>query len=256
MHSLKSRLVTATTLLLLAASSGIAANIPAEVKKIVTFIYVTDKDGNRTAIGTGFLAGIKNPNDPKILHGYFVTARHVLVGSPGRFHPKIWLRFNTHDGGSDLEELRLEVPGRKTVYTHPTESGVDIAVIPVFPNVEKYDFKLLTENYLTTRESVADLNIGEGSDVFFTGLFTNYVGRKRNYPIVRFGRVALITDERLPVPIPGTDEVQMLELYLIDTFSFGGNSGAPVFFYLGADRQPGSLLPGMVLKFAGGWVFT
>jgi hypothetical protein len=33
-------------------------------------------------------------------------------------------------------------------------------------------------------------------------------------------------------------------LYLLETQSYGGNSGSPVFFYLGHDRFPGQLVVG------------
>jgi hypothetical protein len=69
---------------------------------------------------------------------------------------------------------------------------------------------------------------------------------KRNYPIVRFGRVALVTDER--IDFGGVKA----ELYLMETSSYGGNSGSPVFFYLGTDREPGSVVVGKpVLELAG-----
>jgi hypothetical protein len=42
------------------------------------------------------------------------------------------------------------------------------------------------------------------------------------------------------VETDGHDPV-LLNLCLIETMSFGGNSGAPVFFHLGADREPGQL---------------
>jgi hypothetical protein len=46
--------------------------------------------------------------------------------------------------------------------------------------------------------------------------------------------------------------LQLVELYLLETQSYGGNSGSPVFFYLGADRNPGSMTLGPpVLKLAG-----
>jgi hypothetical protein len=77
-------------------------------------------------------------------------------------------------------------------------------------------------------------------------MFTAHLGEEKNYPIVRFGRVALLSDEKVSFMN------QMRDLYLLETFSFGGNSGSPVFIYLGADRQPGSLmLGGPVLKLAG-----
>jgi len=72
------------------------------------------------------------------------------------------------------------------------------------------------------------------------------VGTRRNYPVVRFGRVALIPDER--INIAGSDA----HLYLIESGSYGGNSGSPVYFYLGSDREVGSVTVGPpILKLAG-----
>jgi hypothetical protein len=43
------------------------------------------------------------------------------------------------------------------------------------------------------------------------------------------------------------------ELYLVECTSFGGNSGAPVFFYLDPNREPNHLVLGQppILKLAG-----
>ena len=135
---------------------------------------------------------------------------------------------------------------KRNVFTH-NDPSVDIAVIPFLPNKEMFDFKYLTDDMITTEKMYKNLEIREGSDVFFTGLFSPYPGARRNYPIVRFGRVALVTDEKIEWQ-PG----KKMDLYLVEVGSFGGNSGAPVFFYLGQDRKPGSLiLGGPVIKLAG-----
>ena len=99
---------------------------------------------------------------------------------------------------------------------------------------------------VTSRKMYEELKIREGSDVFFTGLFLPYIGAERNYPVVRFGRVALVTDEKIPW------NGELMELYLIEAGSYGGNSGSPVFFYLGSDRDPGVVYVSQpVLKLAG-----
>ncbi len=72
------------------------------------------------------------------------------------------------------------------------------------------------------REDFKKLNIREGTEVFFTGLFVPYSGYERMYPIVRFGRVSLVTEEKIKW------KDQLMDLYLIESGSFGGNSGSPV----------------------------
>jgi hypothetical protein len=77
-------------------------------------------------------------------------------------------------------------------------------------------------------------------------MFTPYLGNKKSYPIVRFGKVAMLPEEK--VSFGGA----AIEAYLIETFAFGGNSGSPVFFYLGMNRTSGSLMLGPpILKIAG-----
>jgi hypothetical protein len=47
------------------------------------------------------------------------------------------------------------------------------------------------------------------------------IGTRRNYPVIRFGRVAMITEEKVKF---GDYEA---DLYLVETGSYGGNSGSP-----------------------------
>ena len=135
---------------------------------------------------------------------------------------------------------------KKNVFTH-SDPNVDLAVIPMLPNLEKFDFKSLPASMLTTKQDFKKLNIREGNEVFFTGLFSRYSGYEKNYPIVRFGRVALVTDEKIKV-----EDGLFANLYLIECTSFGCNSGSPVFFYLGLDRKYGRYNVGKpVVKLAG-----
>jgi hypothetical protein len=81
------------------------------------------------------------------------------------------------------------------------------------------------------------------SDVFFTGLFVPHFGEKTNSPIFRFGRVAMLPEERIRWQ-DSNKPAEQVELYLLETMSFGGNSGSPVFFSQGADREAGRLYVG------------
>jgi hypothetical protein len=82
---------------------------------------------------------------------------------------------------------------------------------------------------------------------FFAGLFVSYYGEHRNNPIIRFGRVAMLPEDRIPWRTDPSKPVENVRLYLLETQSYGGNSGAPVFFFLGADRNPGGLVLGPAL---------
>jgi hypothetical protein len=118
--------------------------------------------------------------------------------------------------------------------------------------VSIFDFQFIPDEMLTTKDTFKELNISEGSDVFFTGLFAQFIGQARNYPIARFGKVAMMPAEKIPWRDTEGQPVEMVDLYLLETQSFGGNSGSPVFFYLGSDRIPGSLVVGApIIKLAG-----
>lgn len=224
-----------------------AAPIPPEVKSVVAFIYIAKNDGKLAPNGTAFFVGVKNPSDPNVFSVYLVTAKHVLYKpKTTEFLDKVYVRLNKKEGGSEIGAIPIKTEGEKrTVFMH-SDPSVDIVAIPFLPDQAKFDFKFLPDDMITTKDAYKDLKIREGSDVFFTGLFTPYPGAKRNYPVVRFGRVALVTEEKIEW------QGKQMDLYLIEAGSYGGHSGAPVFFYLGSDREPGSIVVGSpILKLAG-----
>lgn len=221
--------------------------IPSDIKKTVCFILIKGTDGKYVPNGTGFFVVTEN-SSKSIMYGYLVTAKHVLRSSPEKdeYFPEIFIRLTKTKGG--VEQLRIPIirDGKnKNLFLHH-DPTVDIAVIPAIPEIQLYDFKTLPSSMLTTKEDVKAMNITEGADVFFTGMFTSYLGNDKNYPIVRFGRMALLSEEKIEF------DKMLRDLYLVEIFSFGGNSGSPVFFYLGSDRMPGSLIvDSPVLKLAG-----
>jgi hypothetical protein len=117
----------------------------------------------------------------------------------------------------------------------PADQMVDLALYQISPNVDTLDAKWLPTGLFATKDTFKTLQINENDDVFFTGLFTGYRGAKRNFPIVRHGKLALVTDERIPIDPrnPNLSE----ELILAEVTSFGGNSGSPVFLRVGGLRE-------------------
>ena len=158
----------------------------------------------------------------------------------------MWVRLNQRGSGVDYVRLELAESGpNRNVFFH-ADSSVDLVALPFLPDRDKFEFKLLPEQMVTEKDEPERLNIREGTEVFFTGLLVQYAGVQRNHPVVRFGRVALVTDE--PIEFQG----ERRDVYLLEVASFGGNSGAPVFFSLGADREPGMLVIGApIVKLAG-----
>jgi len=231
-----------------------AAPPPAEIAKAVTFIFLADQNGQPlinsetnapVANGTGFFVLLENENGPG-LYGYLVTARHVLKDSKGQLFSRVFLRVNNRNAGSEFIALDLgaDEGGRQNVYTHDGDPTVDIAVIPALPDLARFDFLGVPTAMIVTKEAFKKSTIGPGSDVFFAGLFAPYYGDLKNSPIFRFGRVAMLPEDRIRWQDDRAKPPQFVELYLLETMSFGGNSGSPVFFSQGADRVPGSIIIG------------
>lgn len=225
-----------------------AGAISTEVKSTVVFIYVKATNGELVANGTGFFVGTPEPLDKERTRTYLVTAKHVLQQENSKaFSPVIYVRINRKDGDAVTIPMNIKTEGvGKNVFFHD-DSSVDLAVIPAWPPNADVDLKAIDYSFITTEADFKQLNIREGCDVFFTGLFTHHIGEHKNYPIVRFGKVALISDEKIDWDGIKTD------LYLIESFSYGGNSGAPVFFSVEPNIPAGTILLNAtpVLKLAG-----
>jgi hypothetical protein len=229
--------------LLLVAVSSLAEPIPAQAKKTVAFVYFTDDPTNSSPDGTGFFVSVTNTNT---IFGYFVTAKHVLRPPPrNEWLPSVYIRINRRDGTSDKKVMPLFVDGAsKNVFTNQ-DPTVDIAVIPFLPQpVTNYDFNTLPIELIPSEEDFKTLDIREGSDVFFVGMFVRHLGEKQNTPITRFGKVALMTDEKIDWATGKT------HLYLMEANSYPGNSGSPAFFQIGMERA-GGLYLNTTVKLAG-----
>jgi hypothetical protein len=244
----RARRLLLTTLLFTALTTtvGTASPVPPVIKSAVAFVYV-HKDGQLVPSGTGFFVAARNPTDPNVVAVYLATARHVLCEvDASTLLPRVFLRLNTKARGCHVLPLSLVTDGPgKNVFTHP-DPAVDLAVVPYLPNPQRYEFMCIPVDMITTRQAYQRLDIREGSDVFFAGLFLPYPGVRRNYPVVRFGRVALVTDEAIPW------RGRSMHLYLIEARAYGGNSGSPVFFDLSSGGGAGGETSGQpVVKLAG-----
>ncbi len=114
-------------------------------------------------------------------------------------------------------------------FFHPTDSSVDVAVVPWSPDFGGQDIQLDLvaidpDLQFATRAVIADKNIGIGDNLVITGLFSRFVGNERNLAVVRMGSIALMPRE--PVP---TKKFGNVEGFLIEVRSIGGLSGSPVF---------------------------
>lgn len=166
-------------------------------------------------LGTGFFIGQPSEFDgQQERYGYFVTAKHVIDSLEGQ---DCWARLNNRTGSAEFANLG------KRWWFHPTDSSVDVAVLPFAPPPEHFDFAVLPTEMFATDEAIEKANIGVGDEVFLTGLFAHQHGDTRNLPIVRIGNIALMAGE----PVQAGDG--KMEAHLIEARSIGGLSGSPAF---------------------------
>ncbi|MBK7227087.1 MAG: trypsin-like peptidase domain-containing protein [Saprospiraceae bacterium] len=228
-------------LLILFSLNGNAQSI-SEIKSAVSFIYIKDSQNKLIAIGTCFFVGLESSHDNTKFHSYLVTAKHVLQSKDGSFYKEVYIRMNTIDSNSKYTLLPIETGSmNKNLFLH-NDPTVDIAVIPYIPPKKNYQFKFLDSTFLRDRIGFKNLNLEEGTETFFTGLFTYYTGDKKILPIVRYGRIALITNEKI-------EWVGMKrEMLLLETSSYGGNSGSPVYFKINLPKGLHKLILGGILN--------
>jgi len=209
-------------------------------------VYLLQREGNQNKpAGTGFLVSIpavRNAGDTIGHFSYLVTAKHVIQNQSRELQPSIIVRINLQKGGTEDVEVPLTISGKnRSLYLHPDKS-VDLAVIALVTS-DAVSYKTLPINFLfPSKESFNSSYVNVGTTLFYTGMFSPYLGYKRNYPIVRFGRVCMITDEKI---LFDSTSKEASELILAETMTYGGNSGSPIYSYPDNDfKVPNKLFLG------------
>jgi hypothetical protein len=156
---------------------------------------------------------------------YLITAKHVLLSHHGDVYSEVYLSLNARQGRAEL--FKLTIPPNFAL-TH-LDKNVDIICIPCTPDAQKYDYLFLTDSYLSDKEVIRQKQIREGNHIFYAGLFNPYFGNEVVEPLVRFGRVSSLTNEKIGIS-KLNESPEFAQLYLFECQSLGGFSGSPVFF--------------------------
>lgn len=201
-----------------------------KIKKSIGFIYIKVGEEFHVA-GTGFFVSVKSEYDYSKSHRYFVTAKHVLQKDSGEFN-EIALRLNTFKNSS---HLTIFSNNDLHFYIHK-EEDVDIVIFPCIPNPTTYDYIPVNSDIISTKDIIEKEKIKEGTDILFSGLFSSHVGTQKNQPIIRFGKTSLMSDEKISWKVDD-GPAKLVDLYLMECQSYGGNSGSPVFFELDRFRE-------------------
>jgi hypothetical protein len=217
------------------------AQAPEEVADTSIFIYApTDMPcaasassaGARppVALGTGFSlflsAGKKSPEGRDLGLRFLITAGHVIAG-----RSSVVLRMNRSDKkGFACQTVDLVREGplpKRTVHQLINQPQVDIAAIRM-PNIPDADPTSFNYSMILDKAKLAELHVHVGTDVFTVGYMFGYAGLSLNYPITRFGKVALMTEEYWLRPDPKTGKTTLEQGYVIELQNVPGLSGAPV----------------------------
>jgi hypothetical protein len=209
--------------------NDIDMRVPDETLKCVIFIGVQHATATKY-IGAGFFISLREKEGQDTFRfTYLVTAGHVADDVEG---VPFTVRINKRGGG--IAEVFANESGEFKWHRHPKGKVVDIALSPWQVPSREFDAQTFDTEYFLTPELAKKTGIGVGDEVLLVGLFSNIKGEARNIPIVRIGSLAMIPDG----PVVPTNLGNM-EAYLIETKSFGGLSGSPVYIRQTAEIADG-----------------
>lgn len=203
----------------------------------------------QSLVGTGFFIWVPDPQlGEKIGITYLVTNKHLLrepnatgLLGAGPYFTNILMRVNTTKPKADGTQYELvpisvmDASGSLSWIIDPDDDTVDLALAPIALNYDLVDMKTIQSDLFATKVVLQREHVNENDEILFAGLFAWNPGAKKNYPIVRHGKLARLSEER--IPLDRANPTKTVEVHLADVMSFGGNSGSPVFLRLGGVRE-------------------
>lgn len=256
MHETMRTLVLATLLTLLGASAISQGAFPVNyeaIRKSIVFIYARGADGRTQPDGTGFLIGVPSKTKHNRKYIFLVTARHIVdpfwTGCPAqnqgiiaRFNKKVFDPKTDESGTVDYDLPGDPLKGFK--WFMPNDDAADLAFILL--NAGKVDALGADYNVIGLSEfpkAVELETMDTGSQILSAGLFPGASGKKRNYPIFKFGYVSSRPQEKISFKgCPNGREIAATE-WMIAASLVPGNSGSPILFVpsttAGASAGPG-----------------
>ncbi len=220
--------------LILYYDRGGKMNVPPILKESVGFLQFLDqKEGEYKPLGTAFFCHIVQGG---CVFPYLITCRHVVQDVLDAGLP-IYIRLNLT---SEPNVEYIELSGD---WVFHEDSAVDLAVLEWTPPKAKppTTFAALPIPHIFITKQIAEElgrdghAIGEGDDVLFIGLFPQYQGYLRNFPIVRFGKIPLVTNEKIWGPR------EVAPYFFVECHAYRGNSGSPMYVRLPYKGNDGGL---------------
>lgn len=185
--------------------------------------------------GTGFLVSFDvQKKDGKPVENssivFLITNLHNVFDfntQPPKLKHQIVYRINTADESASLTKtIDLYLAGKQqNVFFN--NSSVDLVAIR-FPDFEGIKPVIFDYSFVVSEQGLRKLEVDVGTEVFTVGVFNNFHGQKKNLPLFRFGRIAMLPvepwwkTEKNPVPEKGF----LAELNITESAS-----GSPVLLF-------------------------
>ena len=186
----------------------------------VVALGIDTPDNQKHWIGTGFLVGRKERDNPKISTIYLVTNKHVVFQQH-----KIYVRFNALKGEFVRDyPVDLYRDGKPLFSSHPNPQ-TDIIALQIVPQTLTNDKSVWRyfdlDDHALTLQQMHQTDVIEGNLVYTLGFPMNLVETIKS-PICRIGCISRIQDAFIKAASGESPT------YFIDIQTFPGNSGGPV----------------------------
>jgi hypothetical protein len=188
--------------------------------KSVAFLYAQKKSGGEEVYsGTAFFMEVPLPDNMGPIC-YLVTCNHVIKAA--KAFGEVYVRINGRDGKVKKQLIRDWARSEtKDLAIAKVNFEIDDSFNPI--KLEWFNIDGMTIGSVSITDKPS---FGIGTEVFYAGLFSRFRLSNRNYPVARFGTIALMPPED-KIPLNGS----LIDGYLIESHSWAGFSGSPVFLY-------------------------
>lgn len=196
------------------AAVFLSVSSSAEAESYVDALRATVRITDGKTSGTGFFVATGDQADPGRRH-LLVTAAHVFRDMAGE-KCKVIFRAPVKNGGFVRKEVDLEVrKGKELLWKQHKE--LDVAAIAMkLP--EGVDIKPFENSQIAAADFAKEEKVRVGQDICIPCFPAKLEANKAGWPILRRGSIA--SHPLTPLSSAKT--------FLVDSSSFGGDSGAPV----------------------------
>jgi len=230
----------AATLGIAHATTAIDTNL---VNKSVVFFFAADSTGHVLAdkqVATGFLIIVPSTKNGQPGYPFLVTARHVVDPAWARCHSvnptRLFARVNkmrfdpkADESGVSYVAIELIQDGTPSWFKDDDENA-DVAVLKAPQELLSGDYDVRFVNFRNFGKPDEIVKIGVGSQIASTGLVPGVEGKKRNFSVFKFGKIAGIPDEIQSGQCEPDSPPRGFLVWWIAVNLVPGNSGSPIYF--------------------------